>query len=98
MLSATTIEIGHVAPEVGAHDRVADGVERDLCALLFFEQRLGVRRALDHAADSLRQQVIVEAGLEQIILRSTLYRQLRHPRFARSREPGMGIAGAARKS
>ena len=44
------IEIGHIAPDVGAHDRVADGVERDLCALLFFEQRLCVRRALDHAA------------------------------------------------
>ena len=65
-----------MAPTVGAHDRVADGVERDLCALLFLEQRLCDRRALDHAAQGLRQQVAVEAGLQEIVLRSMLYRQL----------------------
>ena len=69
------VEIGHVAPDVGAHDRVADGVERDVCALLFLEQRLRDRRALDHAAQGLRQQVAVEAGLQQIVLCAMLYRQ-----------------------
>src|SRR6185436_18479811 len=53
-----------------------DGVERDLCALFFVEQRLCVRRALDHAPQGLRQQVTVEAALQEIVLRSALYRQL----------------------
>ena len=75
-----------MAPDVGAHDRVADGVERDLRALLFFEQRLGVRRALDHAAQGLRQQVAVEAGLQEIVLRSMLYRQLGDVLILRSTE------------
>ena len=75
-----------MAPDVGAHDGVADGVERDLRALFFFEQRLGVRRALDHAAQGLRQQVTVEAGLQEIVLRSMLYRQLGDVLILRSTE------------
>ena len=45
-LFSDDIEIGDLAPDVRAHDCVADGVERDLRALLFIEQRLGDRCAL----------------------------------------------------
>ena len=58
------IEIGHLAPDVGAHDRIADGIERDLRALFFIKQCLGNRRALDHAVYCFRQQVAVYAFLE----------------------------------
>ena len=47
------------------------------CARSFsFEQRLGDRRALDHADQGFRQQVTVEVVLQEIILRSMLHRQL----------------------
>ena len=36
------VEIGDPAPEIRAHHGIADGIERDLSALLFLEQRVGV--------------------------------------------------------
>ena len=36
------VEVGDPAPEIRAHHGIADGIERDLCALLFLEQRVGV--------------------------------------------------------
>ena len=36
------VEIGDSAPEIRAHHGIADGIERDLSALLFLEQRVGV--------------------------------------------------------
>ena len=66
------IEVGDVARDVGAEYGVADGIERDLRALPFHEKRLLPRLALDHAAQSPRQPVVVEMFLEQVILRATL--------------------------
>src|SRR6185369_12617634 len=87
------VEIRHAALDVAAHDRVADGVEGDLCAFFLFEQRLCACRAPDHAAEGLRQQVTVEVALQEIILRSALYRQLGDVLILRStqdqdRDPG----------
>ena len=69
------IQISHVAPLVGAHDGVADGVQRDLGPLLFRVQRVAVGRPFDHAAQRLGQPVIVEAPLEKKILSAVLHRQ-----------------------
>jgi hypothetical protein len=71
------IQISHVAPLVGTHDGVADGVQRDLGPLLFFVQRLAIGRPLDHAAQRFGQPVIVEAILEQKILGAALHGQPR---------------------
>src|SRR2546426_772819 len=54
------IEIGYVARDVGAENGVADGVERDLGAFLFDEQRLFHRFALNHVVQSPRQRVAGE--------------------------------------
>src|SRR6266436_3371024 len=53
------IEIGYLARDVGAHDRVADGVE---CkpGTLGFERRLVVHGSFDHALQGLRQHVSVK--------------------------------------
>ena len=48
--SATEVEEGDVSCDVGANNGVADGVERDLGAFLFHEQRLFHALALDGIA------------------------------------------------
>src|SRR5450759_1072568 len=70
------VEIRHMAGDVGAYDRVADRVERDLRAFLFLEQHFRSRNTVKHIIECLRQHITVEATLEEIIVRSALYRQL----------------------
>lgn len=38
---------------------------------------LCIGRSVDHAVDGLREQVRIEAGLQKVILRAALYRELR---------------------
>jgi hypothetical protein len=45
---------------IRAHHRIADGIQGDLGTLLFFVERLHVSRALDHAAQHLRQQIRIQ--------------------------------------
>ena len=91
------IQIGHAAGKVAAHDRIADGVERELSALPFLEQRLGDRCALDHAAEHLRQQIEVQTLLQQIILRSMLHRQLGDSLILRAAQDQEGDLGRGAK-
>ena len=93
------IEIGDVAGDVRAHDGVADGVERHLCALLLICQCVSDHRALDHAAQRFGQQVGVKSGLEEIVLRSAHHRQLRGLLISwvgqdQDRNPGRGLEHA----
>ena len=66
------IEIGHVARDIDAEHGVADRVERDFRALLFEEQRLFRRLALDDVPKGTRQRIAVEVGLLEIILGAAL--------------------------
>ncbi len=70
------VEIGHAARDIRADDGVPNRIERNLRTLLCFMERFGIGGPLDHAVDGLRQQVRIEAGLQKIILRTPLYREL----------------------
>ena len=90
------VQVGDPAGDITAHDRIADGVERDFRALLFLEQGLGVRRPIDHVGEGLRQQVVVEPFFQQVVLGARseppAWRALRAPALHNTR---IGICGAA---
>ena len=69
------IEEGHGAALVGGYHGIADGIQRDLSALLFHVQGIRDGRTFDHVADRLRQQVVVEAALQQIVLGAAMHGQ-----------------------
>ena len=69
------IEIGDPTRNIRAHDCVPDRVERDLGALPFLKQRLGICGPLDHGPEGLGQEVSVETVLKEVVLCSTLDRQ-----------------------
>ena len=72
MVSAATLRNVIVAREVGARDRVADAVERDLGALLLREQRLFHGVALDRVAERAHEPTGLDLSLDEVVLRALL--------------------------